>query len=548
MKNVGRTIRSEGRALRAPRRSGAAPTLVAMLAIGITLAMLVSTALVAMIPAAAAPTSARITNGTQTEPFEYPSIVGLITKDQSDFAGHSCSATSISSTWLLSAASCFWDTSTNTAMTTSPYDALVGGWYLPNESGSRIDICEVVVHPDFDFFSLDTPDVAVLRLCDAHFLPAAQLPTPAEPGDGAGTPVDVVGWGLIENDQYTGQQQVGELTILSPARCAVDWDGLIDADYTTQMCAGGIVDVCNGDFGGPMYNGTTVVGIASYNPEDYCEDPAPSLFMRVSAFVDWIGEMTGVVPGTVTTGVACGDRYATHVGTFGDDVIETGDRADTVVTYGGDDRIITNGGDDVVCAGPGNDVIGLGDGAIDIAYGGPGDDLIYGNAGDDLIFGELGDDKLRGGPGNDEVDGGDGIDDVSGSSGNDIVLGGPGADKAVRGGTGDDIVDGGSGDDLLIAGNGGLDQVRGGSGNDQLVTGGPRPDTVSGGLGNDTIKGLKGADILNGDDGDDTITGGHQPDTIDGGPGIDSCNGSTTGAPAIEADTAINCEEVRNVP
>lgn len=203
-----------------------------------------------------------------------------------------------------------------------------------------------------------------------------------------------------------------------------------------------------------------------------------------------------------------------------------------------DDVILGTAGDDLIAAGAGDDVV----------CGGAGNDRIWGQAGNDLIYGDDGADTIRGGADNDVVYGGAGNDDLSGSSGDDRVYGEGGADLAVRGGPGDDLVDGGPGNDLLVSGNGGSDEVRGGPGDDARLAGGPRPDVISGGDGNDDLRGAKGADVLDGGAGDDLLVGGPQPDSLDGGAGTDTCQGSTTGGGAPEADIATNCESVVTVP
>lgn len=497
------------------------------------------------------PDSLRITNGTETEPYEYPSVVALVQKGQTDVAGQGCGATVISDRWLLTAAHCLWEMPANQPATSIEVDAVLGAWYLPLELGARVEICSFTTHPGFDYFDYLSPDIAVVELCEPHFHPAAALPSnPAV--DATGVTVEAVGWGLHEGEVYDGELHSASMSIMSNAQCQQFASAQFPFNNAAEICASaanGAIDSCSGDSGGPLFNGTTVVGIVIYGADSACEGPAPGVYTRVSAYLAWIEGVTGITPGMQFPGVPCGIAFATHVGTSDADVIATGDRGDVVVGLSGDDVITTGDGLDLVCGGDGADLIGLGAGVGDSAYGGPGDDVIYGQAGEDLLFGGEGDDKLRGGADNDDLRGGLGADDLNGGTGDDQVRGEDGDDRFVRGGTGDDMVDGGPGADGVVAGNGGSDMVYGGEGDDPLVTGGPRPDMVSGGPGSDVIKGHKGADTLNGDAGDDTITGGHQADRIDGGEGVDSCHGGTTGDGAPESDEAVGCEgEIVSVP
>lgn len=482
----------------------------------------------------------RIVNGSETEPFAYASTVALVKSGVSDSVGLQCGATAISNVWILTAAHCF--SSQGPTAAALGLEVLVGAWYLPMELGARLEICDVVAHPDFDSASLIN-DVALVRVCEPHYMPTAALPTSAS-DDGPNVSAEAVGWGLNRNSTFSGEQHVARIAVQEQRICDIYAESefvFYPYDHNLQRCAGGISDACAGDSGGPLYNGDTVIGITSFG-DSPCELPAPGYYARVLAYVPWIQAKTGIIPGLATPGVSCSDGFATAVGTDQDDAIVTGDRGDTVVAGAGNDFVSTGDGIDLVCGGDGDDVIGLGDGTTDVAYGGAGNDEIFGQFGDDTIAGGPGDDKLRGGPGTDLLRGEAGVDDLNGGPGDDHVLGGDGNDRFVRGGTGDDLVDGGPGDDELIAGNGGEDIVLGGPGDDALVTGGPRPDTMSGGSGDDVVKGHKGADRINGDAGNDMIFGGHQSDQIDGGAGTDSCNGGTTGNGAQESDQATGCE------
>lgn len=495
-----------------------------------------------------APDARRVVNGAETEPFEYASTVALVIKGETDSAGQACGGTAISDEWILTAAHCVGGLA-NVNNVSTQLEVLVGGWYLPLELGARLGVCDAVVHPEFVASTLRN-DLALLRVCDAHYMPTAALPI-AHGADATDVAADAVGWGLNSGSVFSGEQHAASVVVQAARVCDLYAESAYvpyPYDHGIQVCAGGSIDACSGDSGGPLFAGSTVIGITSFG-DSPCELPAPGYYVRVSAYVPWIQAETGITPGVTTPGVACRDAYATHVGTAGADSIVTGDRGDVVVALAGDDFVNVGDGLDLVCGGDGADIIGLGGGTTDAALGGGGDDVVYGQAGDDVIDGGDGSDKLRGGPGDDRLDGAAGPDDLNGGSGDDEVLGGDGADRFVRGGTGDDIVDGGPGDDAVVAGNGGSDMVYGGSGDDRLVTGGPRADTVSGGPGNDVVKGHKGADTLHGDADDDMLFGGPQSDVLEGGPGIDDCNGGTTGQGAIESDRSTGCEgEVTAVP
>lgn len=140
------------------------------------------------------------------------------------------------------------------------------------------------------------------------------------------------------------------------------------------------------------------------------------------------------------------------IGTFGNDVIQTGDGDDVIISRGGEDIIVSGDGDDIIVSGSGDDYIEAGD----------GDDLVIAGSGDDIVYGGQGYDLIIAGSGNDYVDGGADNDLIIGNSGNDILLGGAGSDILLAGRGNDlalynvnnnqgfwDYYDGGSSYDIL---------------------------------------------------------------------------------------------------
>ncbi|MBA2490264.1 MAG: hypothetical protein H0V34_00670 [Gammaproteobacteria bacterium] len=78
-------------------------------------------------------------------------------------------------------------------------------------------------------------------------------------------------------------------------------------------------------------------------------------------------------------------------------------------------------------------------------------------------------------------------------------------------------------------------------------------DVVFGASGDDVICGVAGNDTLAGDAGNDQLLGGSEQDNLRGGVGIDRLDGGLgqdicEGGLPPQGDTAINCEQVRNVP
>jgi len=226
----------------------------------------------------------------------------------------------------------------------------------------------------------------------------------------------------------------------------------------------------------------------------------------------------------------CNSKYATIVGTPGNDVING---------TPGDDVIVGRGGNDIIHGMEGNDTI-CGDDGNDSSIG--GNDKIYGDEGDDYINGEGGDDWINGGPGNDEIIGFAGYDKLIGGSGDDKISDFRGNNGIFVGGDGnDDFFSGGILKNLTI---------KGGSGDDRIFYGGENA-TIFGGPGNDTIRcscgkvNAGGKKEIYGGPGDDVIVGAGKTIKINGGPGDDKID-ATKGKALVISEQGHDVIKVGN--
>jgi hypothetical protein len=128
-------------------------------------------------------------------------------------------------------------------------------------------------------------------------------------------------------------------------------------------------------------------------PQALALDLAPE-FLLAASLADTVRRVWALDPKGVVLApapwpaVACAGRWATIVGTDGDDVIIGTPGSDVIVGRGGDDTIDGNGGDDVICGGAGNDRLLSGRGRSRL-FGGEGDDtLIAGSFRDHLVGGD----------------------------------------------------------------------------------------------------------------------------------------------------------------
>ena len=306
------------------------------------------------------------------------------------------------------------------------------------------------------------------------------------------------------------------------------------------------------------------------------------------AVLDNQGKATGEFTTQLFTFTGIGNVLAnTITGNTGNDILDGGAEADTLIGGLGDDiYIVDNIGDKIIEKfGEGADLIKTGLSKYSLATmalayvenldyignnGAIANFVGVGNALNNTLTGNTGNDSLNGGVGNDTLIGGEGNDKLIGGAGNDIL----------NGGDGNDTLYGGQCDDTLIA-SAGNDAFIGGDGADSLdltrinflfaykgkITGYTvsRPDAktvlitdnetgqqltlnsienyifsdgaftykqlianVASSL-SDTYTGDATAETFNGLAGDDSISGGGGNDTLTGGLGNDIIDGGTGG-------------------
>ena len=94
-----------------------------------------------------------------------------------------------------------------------------------------------------------------------------------------------------------------------------------------------------------------------------------------------------------------------------------------------------------------------------------------------------------------------------------------------------------------IVGTDGANTLHGGPGHD-VINAGAGDDTIYAWAERDVTCGGPGNDVIYAGSGNDHLVGGAGDDLLDGGSGSDFCNGETH----TNADTAVSCEDRRNIP
>ena len=291
------------------------------------------------------PAAAQIVGGEAANPDDWPGMASLqAVADGSHY--HLCGATMISPEWALTAGHClegvrmegaravqyFADEPSLEMTRFGPLRLVIGNADLRETlDGSVFAVGEIRVHPGYeDGFPEAGNDVALIRIRGRWRGPVIGIDGLA--GEAAAPEAEaalaVAGFGRLGEAAQDAVAinrsgrlvsapslvlQEGWVPAVEMETCRERLDARIEEwglsevytdvtlDAVTQFCAGeGGIDACQGDSGGPIVRrdagGAPVqAGIVSWGVG--CARPdSPGVYMRVSAYADWISEVTGLTP------------------------------------------------------------------------------------------------------------------------------------------------------------------------------------------------------------------------------------------------------------
>ncbi|XP_061613040.1 uncharacterized protein LOC133469687 isoform X3 [Phyllopteryx taeniolatus] len=234
------------------------------------------------------PLNTKIVGGVDAQEGSWPWQASL-----QNFGSHVCGGSLINREWVLSAAQCFFSTSTFGWSVSLGLQNLQGS----NSNKVSIKINTIILHPGFNIFSFDN-DIALLRLSSPVSFTDYIRPVCLASSNSVfnnGTDSWVTGWGTVQEGvslPFPETLQEVQVPILGNRQCnCLNGLGLVTDN---MICAGfleGGKDACQGDAGGPMVNEQDSIwiqsGIVSFGFG--CAQPhQPGVYSRVSRYESWI--------------------------------------------------------------------------------------------------------------------------------------------------------------------------------------------------------------------------------------------------------------------
>lgn len=242
----------------------------------------------------------------EAKPHSAPYVVSIQLMTPEEGLVHYCAGTIINEHWILTAAHCL----TNPQMVAN--SVIVAGCHdIHSRDESRnvqLRHIDYYVRHELYLGGANPYDIALIYTKDPlifdKFVQPANLPEQDAMPEGHGT---LYGWGNVSMTivpKYPHKLQQANMPILDLELCEQVLASSGMQLHETNLCTGpltGGVSICTADSGGPLMQEElpdvfgnakhTVIGIVSWGKMPCGQKNAPSVFVRVSAFTNWIQQI-----------------------------------------------------------------------------------------------------------------------------------------------------------------------------------------------------------------------------------------------------------------
>lgn len=223
-----------------------------------------------------------------------PYLINLWNYDENTFSRTEsfCSGTMIDEWFFVTAAHCVID---------EPQFVIVAGQESEADRGVPLSVFDWVIHPRYSQQRIQN-DIAV-GMVNFQYSSNSTIKLPSKTSAIAKNKYKEIpslrlfGWGVDQNERKTGYpMSVRQVDYSRTANKFFD-----EFNLSTNIAAGSLNKVektyagaCHGDSGGPLVsskNGaTTLIGVVSYGSSSGCDAGVPTIYTRVSYYVDFISQ------------------------------------------------------------------------------------------------------------------------------------------------------------------------------------------------------------------------------------------------------------------
>ncbi|XP_030242166.1 brachyurin [Drosophila navojoa] len=247
-------------------------------------------------PASQADIQGRIIGGQRAAAGQFPWQVILKRDEWDDLL---CGGSIISNSWVLTAGHCAYGRS-------SLY-LIFGSVELNPEEAINMTATQLYVHPNYN--DKMNNDVALVQLpqqliFSSTIQPIQLVSSQQASNNYVGTQATIAGFGLIDDEYLDFSQELlyAQVQVIANDKCLTIFGSnvVLASTLCAEGYAGSTMSTCSGDSGGPLIvyssnaNAWIQIGINSFVAEDQCTSGYPSGYVRLTSFLDYIAETTGL--------------------------------------------------------------------------------------------------------------------------------------------------------------------------------------------------------------------------------------------------------------
>ncbi|XP_028131868.1 trypsin-1 [Diabrotica virgifera virgifera] len=216
---------------------------------------------------------------------QFPYQVSIQERRDEDYKSF-CGGSIISPNWIVTAGHCYLEN-------TNPDVRIVAGIIKISETSESMQvrtIAKYYIHEDYHGGPAPN-DIMVMKVNEPFIFNDRVKPInlPKQNFETIGEAV-ISGWGNTDKELEPDNLQ-WELTQISDGQTCIGQFGNI-FNETTNVCSENLKQgqgPCSGDSGGPLAQHGTLIGVVSWGSKD-CGTDIPSVYSKVSNYIDWIKE------------------------------------------------------------------------------------------------------------------------------------------------------------------------------------------------------------------------------------------------------------------